>query len=157
MLETFLKLETLIFTLFAIYLAYCSVDLVLYEPLEMKTTSIVVDHKGTTKKIDPVIKVKPEDIIVVEVEATRSHHAFNSVERILKNNQNGKETVIDYIKRPQKPGKVSLVVNYEIPRSVERGCKFTVYSRNSITYQYNILTYVFPAIVEGPKLDICIE
>ena len=150
-------IQLLTFSIMSVYLVYCGFDILWYKPVIIKIERVFV---GTPISVEYTpnhnYNIHPGAVFTINFDLTRTHTAYNSIERVIRNEHTNTESILGYVRRPHSPGRIYLTAQYEIPEHIPKGCGYELFSRNSISYRYNMITHFFPIEILSPKVKICI-
>jgi len=158
------KIIVLFLTLTIAYIGFCIVDIVAYNPVTVTIKTVkIVDRQGFLKETnwpdDTPLFVSRSDTIIIGFNVIRTRNATNAIERVFetKSYDEAKEYIVGSITRSHSPGSNVVIAEFPVPDSIDTGCNHFIFSRNTIRYKYNFLQRAFGAIVNTPKVQICVN
>lgn len=112
---------------------------------------MVVDQTNNRQRL-----VKPGETIEVFFHVDRYVDGTSIVERYVETPK--KERIaIDTTVRTLVRGSSSVIINYKMPNFLPDGCGYSVFSRNNVTLDYNVLSQMTSRVVDSPKVEFCVK
>lgn len=153
--------------IFVIYLMWCVIDVLYYRnPLgDVKIVSVEIqDSTGTPILMlndkdlkDKVVSVPLDGIIHVEYSVHRKRTGTLNIERNFFSDDLREYNLSSTTKTISNASLdiQNIKSNYDLPPNI-KFCGY-IYSRTSIKFTNNILTFINPVVIEGPRLRVCIS
>lgn len=150
--------KELVFVLVVWYLMFCGWQLT--QPVMKSEISQIViidsDNKFTDVTNNPKRTVHPGDTIEVFYKVHRFVDGIANVERYIETPS--KERIgIDLVTRTLQRGESPIIVAYKVPNFIPDGCGYSVYSRNNVNPDFNVLSTIISLIYDSPKVEFCVK